>query len=203
MTDLSSDSSDSEIEDEIGNKNPISGLMDETTLEEVNQCIREYDKETKRERKKRWDAGVKSLIVEPEDLHEILISKKEFKRLKPKVDRSAKQQAVSDRNMIDLRKNKESKRIILKMAPVVPRKAKPKVVTPPPPVQQEEEEEEEEEEEVVVVKKKSSKIQAKKPLLDDDEIESKIEKLSKLNNVIASTNPYLAIILQNRMRGRK
>ena len=50
--------------------------------------------------------------------------------------------------------------------------------------------------------KKKSKFQAKKPKVEDsdDELDKKVNALSKINSVIESSNPYLAMVMASRMR---
>lgn len=211
MENLSSDSSDSDLENEVIYPDEYtdsavndSGLSDHLkkglSLNEVNEMVREYEKQEKKEakqRKKRFDANenVKEVIVDEDLLADtITISQKQFRKLKPKKERSERQ-IESAKKLVDLRKKKaeEERAIKIKVAPKRKYVRKPKVVEP-------EEEEEEEEPEEKPVFKSSTGYQARKPKLDleEDEVEKKVEKLNKLNNVLASSNPFLAQVMASR-----
>jgi hypothetical protein len=206
MSELSSDSSDSELEREEVTVAP-KGL----TLNEVNDMVREYEKYEKREeRKKRIDAGIprNEIVLTPEDVSKITLTRKQLKALKPPAVRSQKQQesaaALAERKKAEAAARREEKRKQLeaeksvldirsdKTKPGVrvkidkqPQKARKKVVSEP--------EEEDLEEEPVL-----KSFQAKKPALDlEDEVEEKVSKLNKLNNVLSS-NPYYAQVMASR-----
>jgi hypothetical protein len=185
MADLSSDSSDSDR----GDDEVMERKTQDLTLNEVNDMVREYEKMEKRERKVRSDAYRKKeeVIVTPEQMAQIVLTKKQLKQLatKEKKERTEKQKE-SARRLLDLRKNKDEPSITLKIAP-------PKKRTPKPKPQEEPEEEEEE----MPQPQKTKGFQAKKPLEMEDEVEQKVEKLNKLNNVLSS-NPYYAQVMASR-----
>jgi hypothetical protein len=167
----------------------------ELTLTVVQDCIREYEKERRKERKVRCDilANKEEVVVAPESFKNLTLTKKQLAQIKKeqkeadkveKKERTEKQkQAIAELNarkakQLDLRKNKEEEGITLKM----PKKRapnKPKVV------------EEEEEAEPV-------RYQRKKPKLEE-EIEEKVTQLQKLNSIIETNNPFYAMIMKDRM----
>lgn len=209
MDDMSSDSSDSEVETTVPTSSDLS-------LNMVNEMVREFEKMEKRERKKRVDAGVpkNEIVVTPEAISKITLTKKQIKAMKPPVARTPKQmesamalaarkkeeaaarraakeeerrkKIVEERSVIDAREDKSQPGIRLKIAPTRARK-------PKPPVEPESEEEEIDEPPPV------RSYQAKKPSLDleDDEVEKKVNKLNKLNNVLSS-NPFYAQVMASR-----
>ena len=195
MSDMSSDSSDSETEN-------VQQIESNLTLEQVNEMVREYEKETKRERKKRVDAKVQPELEIPlEKLAGLTLTKKQLKQLErdekvAKKEQTAKQKEAlrvlneRKRQIRDLRKeeDKDKPSIVVKAPVVVPRKKREK--------KQEEVFEMDEE------PKPKGKFQAKKPKVEDsdDDIEEKVEKLNKINSVLESNNPYLAMIMASRMR---
>ena len=205
MAELSSDSSDSE-QDAI---NTVENDEHELTLNAVNDCIREYEKDQKKERKKRWDAKgpIQQAEVPLEALQTLTLTKKQLAQLKAlnkkeetERQKEAKRLAVIAREearakariTADLRKDKGAPGIMMKVEPPLKprgmhaRKAKPEVV------------EEEEEEEEIAPPKKS--FQARKPKLEE-EIEEKVQKLSKIDAMI-NGNPYYAMIMAQR-QGRR
>lgn len=185
MSDLSSDSSDSDRDD----KEIVERKTQDLTLNEVNDMVREYEKMEKRERKIRCDAlrGKEAIMTRPEALADLVLTKKQVKQLaaKERKERTEKQKEQT-RKLLDLRKNKDDPSITLRIAPPKKRTPKPKIVEEP---------ESEEEEPVAPPRIKS--FQAKKPALDEDEVEQKVEKLTKLNNVLSS-NPYYAQVMASR-----
>jgi len=192
MSDLSSNSSDSE--------SICSEENHELTLNEVNEMVREYEKTQKRDRKKRFDAKeIKSEVaVDLEKLSQIQLTKKQLKQLeaKEKKERTEKQKAQvaalneKKRIQIDARKDKEKEGVVLKIKPKQTRQKKVK------------EEEIFEIDEIEEEPKKKSKFQAKKPKVEDsdDELDKKVNTLNKINSVLESTNPYLAMVMASRMR---
>ncbi len=185
MSDLSSDSSDSDRDD----TEVLEKKTQDLTLNEVNEMVREYEKMEKRERKVRCDAlrGKEVIMTRPEALADLVLTKKQVKQLaaKERKERTEKQKEQT-RKLLDLRKNKDDPSITLKIAPPKKRTPRPKVV----PVEEEEEEE-------TVEEPKTRSFQAKKPALEVDEVEQKVEKLSKLNSVLSS-NPYYAQVMASR-----
>ena len=183
--DLSSDSSDSDRDDQ----EIVEKATKELTLNEVNDMVREYEKMEKRERKIRVDSfkAKEQIALTADQLANITLTKKQIKQLegKEKKERSEKQKE-SARRLADLRKDKSKEAILLKVAP--PRVRRAKIVEEP----------KEQEEETEPVSKTRS-FQATKPALDveDDVVDKKVEKLSKLNSVLAS-NPFYAQVLASR-----
>lgn len=195
-------SSDSSIE-ESGEK--IEMTESGITLQEVNDCIREFEKQEKREaRKSRVDALHKQKLVEVDkEVGDLLLEKNiQLTRAQAKAlrkqendeikERTAKQKEATRllnekrkaekekrRIALDGRKNKEVDGV---MVPIK---------QPKPPVRKPKKEEEEEEEE-----KPTRSYQARKPKLDD--IDEKLEKLNQINQVINTTNPYLALLMKKK-----
>jgi hypothetical protein len=204
MSELSSDSSDSD-QDPV---NTVENEKHELTLNAVNDCIREYEKEQKKERKKRFDAKgtIQQAEIPVEALQTLTLTKKQLAQLKAlnKKEETEKQKEAKRlaalareearakaRITADLRKDKGTPGILMKVAqPSKPRgmharKPKAEVI-----------EEEEEEEEAPPPKS----FQARKPKLEE-EIEEKVQKLSKLDAMI-NGNPYYAMIMAQR-QGRR
>jgi hypothetical protein len=206
MSELSSDSSDSECEREEVAVSP-KGL----TLNEVNDMVRDYEKYEKREeRKKRIDAGIprNEIVLTPEDVSKITLTKKQIKALKPPSTRTPKQmesaaalaerkkaeaaarreekrkQLEAEKSVVDIRSDKSKPGVRVKIDKQ-PQKAKKKIA----PIPEEEDSEEE---------PAPRSFQAKKPALDlEDEVEEKVNKLNKLNNVLSS-NPFYAQVMASR-----
>lgn len=183
--DLSSDSSDSDRDDQ----EIVEKATTELTLNEVNDMVREYEKMEKRERKVRVDSfkAKEQMAVTADQLANITLTKKQIKQLegKEKKERSEKQKE-SARKLLDLRKDKTKEAVILKVPTARVRRAKIAVAP-------------EEEEEEPVAEPKTKSFQARKPALDieEDVVDKKVEKLSKLNSVLAS-NPFYAQVLASR-----
>ena len=201
MDNLSSDSSDSDQESVITVENTESAL----DLNTVNECIREYEKEQKKERKKRFDAGVKTenVIVDESDgfLSKIKLTASQVKKLQAK-ERSEKQKQqlaelkeknrlakIEAKRNLDMRTDKSKPGVMVAVAP--PAKVRGRHVAKPKPLSPPESEEEEE---------PVKKFQAKKPKMEEDELDAKLQKLNKLNQVIESNNPWLARIMESRGR---
>ena len=185
MSDLSSDSSDSDRDDQ----EIVERATKELTLNEVNDMVREYEKMEKRERKVRCDSwrSKEQVAITPEQLANITLTKKQLKQLasKEKKERTEKQKE-SAKKLADLRKDKTKEGLVLKVAPARIRRAKIAVA----PEELEEETEPE---------PKTRSFQARKPALEieEDVVDKKVEKLSKLNSVLAS-NPFYAQVLASR-----
>ena len=145
-----------------------------------------------------------NVIVDESDgfLSKIKLTATQVKRLQAK-ERSEKQKAqlaelkeknrlakVEAKKNLDMRTDKSKPGVTIAVQPPAkPRGrhvAKPKPLSPP----------ESEEEEPEPVKK----FQAKKPKMEEDELEQKVAKLNKLNQVIESNNPWLARIMETRRR---
>lgn len=176
--------------------------MEEAVL--VQQCLNDYNTKREATRKKRIDAmsEKEELIVSPQDIAGLTLTKKQIAQLKreqkekdkqEKKERTEKQkQQLAElnerkRKQLDLRKSKEEEGIVLKINKTQIRKKKSE--KPLPKIK-----------EVVVSddEEEPKSFQGKKPNLDD--IEEKVKKLDMINQVIASDNPYLAMILKNRKR---
>lgn len=187
MSTLSSDSSDSDRDDQEMVEQATVGL----TLNEVNDMVREYEKMEKRERKIRSDAyrTKEQVAITAEQLADITLTKKQLKQLasKDKKERTEKQKEVT-RKMLDLRKDKTKEAILVKPPVKVARPRRAKIVEEP-----------EEQEEETEPEPKIRSFQARKPALDleEDVVDKKVEKLSKLNSVLAS-NPFYAQVLASR-----
>ena len=203
MSDLSSDSSDSEHDTAEAEEH-------ELTLNAVNDCIREYEKEQKKERKKRFDAKgtIQQAEIPIEALQTLTLTKKQLAQLKAlnKKEETEKQKEAKKlaaiareearakaRITADLRKDKGTPGIMMKVAPP----AKPRGMHNRKPKPEKIEEEEEEEEEKAPPLKS---FQAKKPKLEE-EIEEKVQKLNKLDAMLQG-NPYYAMIMAQR-QGRR
>lgn len=204
MSDLSSDSS--------GSSENEQSVVD-LDLVTVQNCIREYEKAEKRERKKRWDAGLRTekLVLDEGVLAEkVKLTPKQLKQLQvqERRERTERQkqhlkeirelqlkEKMDARKVVDLRKDKSKPGIEIGVAPKTRRPRKPKPAPEPEP------ESESESEEEAPPPPKPKGFQARKPKLDDeDEIEEKVQKLNKINSVLENHNPYFAMIMANRMR---
>jgi hypothetical protein len=189
-------------------------VSDGPSLQEVSDMIREYEKQEKKERKahKHKLDTKESVTVTQEDLARLTLTKKQMKQLRPKKERSEaqiesarrlaeankqkallrKQQKEAEEKTLDVRLDKTKPGFQVKVAPGKKYVRKPKAPEPEP-----EEEEEDDEPEVF---KPSRGFQGRKPKVEpeEDEVEKKVEKLNKLNNVLASSNPFLAQVLASR-----
>jgi hypothetical protein len=190
---------------ESDSESSLSGLDD---AELVAEALEEYEqKEQAVNRKKRFDsyAGKEEIVISQESLSNLVLTKKQITQLKreqkerdqvEKRERTEKQkQQLKEaqekrRKQIDLRKSKDEEGITLKINKTQIRKVRKESVEKPLPKVKEVLVSDDEEEE------KPKKFQAKKPNLDD--LEEKMKKLEKINNVIETQNPYLAMILKNR-----
>jgi hypothetical protein len=179
------------------------------SLNAVNDCIREYEKGQKKERKKRFDAKgtLQQAEVSLEALQTITLTKKQVKELANlnKKEQTEKQKeavklaviaraAAREKARItaDLRKDKGTPGIIMKVA----QKMKPRADSKPKKIEVIAEESEEEEE-----APPPKAFQARKPKLEE-EIEEKVQKLTKLDAMIQG-NPYYAMILAQRQGKRQ
>ena len=172
----------------------------------MNDMIKEYDKIKKKERKLRKDRNdnIEGIIIDKETINEIVLPRTAIKKLQPKKERTPRQQENAKR-LADLSKKKGAEnaiekenleKIILKVKEKQIRK--PKVFKNYKAEREKAEKElaeletdDEEEEEV-----KPRRFQAKKPNLDE-EVEEKVQKINKINNLL-ETNPYYAQILKSR-----
>jgi hypothetical protein len=172
----------------------------------VVEALDKYEKkETKR--KKRFDSfsEKQELVISPDSLANLVLTKKQIAQLKreqkerdqvEKKERTEKQkQQLKEaqdkrRKQIDLRKSKEDEGITLKIPKTQIRKVKKEPVEKPIPKIKEVLVSDDEEEE------KPKKFQGKKPNFDD--LEEKVRRVEKINAVIETQNPYLAMILNSR-----
>lgn len=214
----SSDSSDTESDTSIKNETiyPANAGL---SLQEVQEMVREYEREEKKERKAhkhRMDLK-ETLSISPEDIAKLTLTKKQINQLKPKKPRSEAQIEAAQRlanankakaaerkakkaeeeKVLDARSDKSKPGIQVKIPTVKPRG---KYAVKPKPLPEPEEEFEEEPE----VFKSSRGFQGRKPKVEieeepeEDELEKKVKKLDKLNNVLASSNPFLAQVMASR-----
>ena len=190
---------------ESDSESSLSGLDD---AELVAEALEEYEqKELAVSRKKRFDAyaGKEEIVISQEALSNLVLTKKQITQLKreqkerdqvEKRERTEKQkQQLKEaqdkrRKQIDLRKSKDEEGITLRINKTQIRKVKKDFEKPLPKIKEVLVSDDEEE-----VQSKP-KFQAKKPNLDD--LDEKMKKLEKINSVIETQNPYLAMILKNR-----
>ena len=162
----------------------------------VAEALEEYEQEEKK-RKKRNDAlsEKNEIILSKEDLSSLVLTKGQIAKLKrdqkerdkvEKKERTEKQKQQlkeaqeARRRQIDLRKSKDDEGITLRIAAAkIKGPGKPK---PLPKVKE-------------VIVEEDENYQSKKPNL---EIEEKVQKLNRINQVIESQNPYLAMIMKTR-----
>lgn len=173
------------------------------SLQDVSKMVREYEKVEKKEKKERKknsnrNENIGEIVVDQDMLSKIKISQAQLKRLKPKKPRSEKQ-IESAKKLVDLRKAKtesdKKEQELIKLQVQEKRKYNRKPKSQPPPPSDESETSE------VVVVKKSKGFQANKPRFeDDDEIETKLEAVKKIDSVLSHPNPYFAMIMKNRSR---
>ena len=167
----------------------------------VAEALEEYEEEQKLKnpRKKRIDAfsEKEEVVISRDALSSLVLTKKQIAQLKREQkdrdkaevkERTDKQKAqLADmqekrRKQVDLRKSKEDEGITLKISKTQIRK---KVDKPLPKIK-----------EVIIEDDDEPKsFQSIKP---DLEIEEKVQKLNRINQVIESQNPYLAMIMKNR-----
>lgn len=180
------------------------------TLNQVNEMVREFEREEKKERKKsapRKDRNnnVGEIIVDPSMIENLKISQRQLKMLKPKKPRTEKQ-IESAKRMVDLRKKQyaeeraEKEKIEMLKIKVAEKRAFNK--KPKEKAEDLERELKELEEQEAMEAKKEAKLrsfQARKPKLDE-EIEEKVNQLKKIDDVINTNNPYYAMIMKNRLR---
>lgn len=146
-----------------------------------------------RKKNKNSNENIKEVIVDNELLSKIKISQNQLKKLKPKTPRSEKQ-IQSAQRLVDLRKERAQKereekqrqeeiRLQVMAKRAYKKKQKEEIV-----VDSDSEDE-----------KPKKGFQARKPKLyePDDELDEKVEKLNKLNNVL-NNNPYYVSIMRHR-----
>lgn len=188
--------SDSESHDESGSDISLSDA------DKVAEALENYEEEQRKKstRRKRVDAfsEKQEIVISKESLSNLILTKKQIAQLKreqkgrdkeEQKERTEKQKAQlkeineKRRVQLDLRKSKEDEGITLKISKTQIRKKN--VEKPQPKIK-----------EVIIEDEEEPKaFQRKKP---DLEIDEKVEKLNRINQVIESQNPYLAMIMKNR-----
>jgi len=193
------------------NKGDDTGL----TLNQVNEMVREYERDEKKERKKNAlrrdrDENIGNIAIDSDMVNKLELTQAQMKKLKPKAPRSEKQ-IESAKRLLDIRSKQrreadeakgEVEMLKLKVAEKRVYKMKPKedLKKTKAQLQKELEELEKAEKEEAEEAMKPKKFQARKPKLDDvdeEEVEKKVNKLNQINNAITN-NPYYAQILKNR-----
>jgi hypothetical protein len=190
------------------NKQDDNGL----TLNQVNEMVREYERDEKKERKlhKNRNNNIGELAIDQDTLKKIELSQRQLNKVKPKAPRSEKQ-IESAKRLLDIRSKQrreadeakgEVELLKIKVAEkrVYNRKPKEDLKLTKAQLQKELEELEKAEKEEAEEAAKPKKFQARKPKLDDvdeEEVEKKVNKLNQINNAITN-NPYYAQILKSR-----
>ena len=193
------------------NKQDDNGL----TLNQVNDMVREYERDEKKERKKNAlrrdrDENVGNIAIDSDLVNKLELTHTQMKKLKPKAPRSEKQ-IESAKRLLDIRSKQrreadeakgEVELLKIKVAEkrVYNRKPKEDLKLTKAQLQKELEELEKAEKEEAEEALKPKKFQARKPKLDDvdeEEVEKKVNKLNQINNAITN-NPYYAQILKSR-----
>lgn len=185
------------------------------TLNQVNEMVREYERDEKKERKKNAlrrdrDENVGNIAIDSDMVNKLELTHTQMKKLKPKAPRSEKQ-IESAKRLLDIRSKQrreadeakgEVELLKIKVAEkrVYNRKPKEDLKLTKAQLQKELEELEKAEKEEAEEALKPKKFQARKPKLDDideEEVEKKVNKLNQINNAITN-NPYYAQILKSR-----
>jgi hypothetical protein len=185
------------------------------TLNQVNDMVREYERDEKKERKKNAlrrdrDENIGNIAIDSDMVNKLELTQAQMKKLKPKAPRSVKQ-IESAKRLLDIRSKQrkeadeakgEVEMLKLKVAEKRVYKMKPKedLKKTKAQLQKELEELEKAEKEEAEEAMKPKKFQARKPKLDDideEEVEKKVNKLNQINNAITN-NPYYAQILKSR-----
>ena len=185
------------------------------TLNQVNDMVREYERDEKKERKKNAlrrdrDENIGNIAIDSDMVNKLELTQTQMKKLKPKAPRSEKQ-IESAKRLLDIRSKQrkeadeakgEVEMLKLKVAEKRVYKMKPKEDLKKTKAQlmKELEDLEKAEKEEAEEAAKPKKFQARKPKLDDvdeEEVEKKVNKLNQINNAITN-NPYYAQILKSR-----
>ena len=197
------------------NKQDDNGL----TLNQVNEMVREYERDEKKERKlhKNRNNNIGELAIDQDTLKKIELSQRQLNKVKPKAPRSEKQ-IESAKRLLDIRSkqrreadeakgNVELLKIKVAEKRVYNRKPKEDLKATKAALEKElaelealEKEALEKEAREKEENEKPKKFQARKPKLDDDdeeEVEKKVNKLNQINNALVN-NPYYAQILKSR-----
>lgn len=193
------------------NKQDDNGL----TLNQVNEMVREYERDEKKERKKNAlrrdrDENVGNIAIDSDLVNKLELTHTQMKKLKPKAPRSEKQ-IESAKRLLDIRSKQrreadeakgEVELLKIKVAEkrVYNRKPKEDLKLTKAQLQKELEELEKAEKEEAEEALKPKKFQARKPKLDDvdeEEVEKKVNKLNQINNALVN-NPYYLQILKSR-----
>ena len=213
--DLSSDS-ESDVVSLCSETEPI------TSLNDIQDMIRDYEKDLKRERKLNYNADKKKpeIVMDIEDFKEIKLTKTQVKQLQAKEKARLKQQVAEQKKLDDLEKYKiretkfkaraeliDKKEEARKRVDVRSDKTKEGIVMK---VNNEVKKQRGRPKQAPVTEETNidtepSKFQAKKPKLDEDvedpklkEIEMKQKQLEKLDSMMNS-NPYFAMIMKHRV----
>ena len=192
------------------------------TLNQVNDMVREYERDEKKERKKNAlrrdrDENTGNIILDTDTLNKIELSQRQLKLIKPKAPRSEKQ-IESAKRLLDIRSkqrreadeakgNVELLKIKVAEKRVYKKKPKEDLKATKAALEKElaelealEKEALEKEAREKEENEKPKKFQARKPKLDDvdeEEVEKKVNKLNQINNALVN-NPYYAQILKSR-----
>jgi hypothetical protein len=199
-----SDSEYTTSEDDEQLTNNINNEQKGLTLQEVNDMVKEYEKDQKKERKIRKDAliNIKDVELDADTIrNKIVLSRAQLKQLRkeslPQKERTPKQKQQVEK-LLDLRKKKledekEQASLRLKVADKQ-KKTRKKIVHEriDPNTLLDSDGEEVKEEPII----KTKSFQAKKPAFDD-EIDTKVNQLNKINDVL-SNNPYYAMLMKSR-----
>ena len=210
--DLSSDS-ESDVVSLCSETEPI------TTLNDIQDMIKDYEKDLKRERKLNYNADKKKpeIVMDIEDFKEIKLTKTQVKQLQAKEKARLKQQVAEQKKLDDLEKYKireakfkaraeliDKKEEARKRVDVRSDKTKEGIVMKVNNEVKKQRGRPKQEPITEETNIEPSKFQAKKPKLDDDEdpklkeIEMKQKQLEKLDSMMNS-NPYFAMIMKHRM----
>ena len=207
---MSSDSSDSEHEVQVPKREPAT-----LSLNDVTFMVREYERMERRERKERIDKGIpkNEVVITPESLEKIQLTKKQLRILNPPKERTERQKeaalAMAQRNRetaarkkadAEALREKKRQQLVAEKGTIDLRSDKTKegirvkIAHRKSTAKQEPVSEPEDSEEEPPVRS----YQAKKPaLVEDDEVDLKVSKLNKLNSVLTS-NPYYAQVMASR-----
>jgi hypothetical protein len=208
--DLSSDS-ESDVVSLCSETEPI------TTLNDIQDMIKDYEKDLKRERKLNYNADKKKpeIVMDIEDFKEIKLTKTQVKQLQAKEKARLKQQVAEQKKLDDLEKYKireakfkaraeliDKKEEARKRVDVRSDKTKEGIVMK---VNNEVKKQRGRPKQAPVTEETNiDTFQAKKPKLNEDEdpklkeIEMKQKQLEKLDSMMNS-NPYFAMIMKHRV----
>jgi hypothetical protein len=189
-----------------------------TSLNDIQDMIKDYEKDLKRERKLNYNADKKKpeIVMDIEDFKEIKLTKTQVKQLQAKEKERLKQQVAEQKKLDDLEKYKireakfkaraeliDKKEEARKRVDVRSDKTKEGIVMK---VNNEVKKQRGRPKQAPVTEETNivDTFQAKKPKLDEDEdpklkeIEMKQKQLEKLDSMMNS-NPYFAMIMKHRV----